>query len=461
MLSKINTGGFGYYQTIWKDNLSKIKDKFFLPPEAEVFDVNKNSLNNNFQNFSGSILAIPVSSLRNVDARGYSLERINGNFQITRDLEENAIRIKNLGYQPAFVTLKQISQKLADKSLLEETDGKNWILRQNLYIDDQVTLVIDESEVSWLKLKSDRNGFVWIKAEKGNLVINKVKITSWDEVENNFDLNIEDGRSYILKKSSGRMDILESEIAYLGYFGHPNRGNPFGGPYGISWKIEDGMFGKELLSGSMKNSQIHHNLFGFYSFGATGIEITNNKIFDNIYYGIDPHDDSNNLLIENNQVYGNGNHGIIISKRCFNNIIRNNLSFNNRYHGIMLDRNSNNNLVEKNSSIGNVDGVALYESSENVVIENNLLNNQNGVRANHFSKNNYFGGNLIENSRYAIYIYKTSLENYIFNNKFSGNKKEIRIKEDSSGVVSYEKEKSNWLENQKTKKIATKKFGWK
>jgi parallel beta-helix repeat protein len=283
-----------------------------------------------------------------------------------------------------------------------------------------------------LKLTSDDKHFSWIKAENSNIIIRNTKITSWDEKQDDFDRNYENGRSYILQKSNGRMDILDSELAYLGYYGYPNRGNPYGGPYGVSWKIQNGSFKKELSTGMIRGSRIHDNLFGVYTYGVTGVDISQNEVYNNIEYGLDPHDDSNHMLIADNDVHNNGNHGIITSKRCFANIIRGNHSYSNELHGIMLDRDSNNNLVENNYTAGNINGIALYHSSENIIQNNHFADNQIGVRANNFSLDNYFGNNSIENNKKGVYMYDDAYGNVIVKNHFSGNTLNFHFKNRSS-----------------------------
>lgn len=425
---RISADQFGYYQVKLGETLASIKRRYLLPPQTTILNENKVALDGKHIVRLGEKLTIPIEVLRQPDLEFYrkkSLVQIRSIWYA----KQNAVRISGQG---AFVTIPQLAQKINNKNVLENLGEGNWILRANLFIDNGVTLIIEGEEVKWLKLKSDQQGFAWIKSENGNIIIRKTKITSWDEKNSNYDLNLADGRSYILQKLSGRMDILESELAYLGYWGLPNRGNPYGGPYGVSWKISDGTFRQDLSTGSLRRSQIHHNLFGVYSYGLTGAVFSNNEVFDNLEYGFDPHDDSNNLLIENNRVYKNGNHGIILSKRCFANIIRNNFSENNRLHGIMLDRDSNNNLVENNYSAGNVNGLAMYHSSENVILNNKFVGNKFCIRANNFSKNNYLEYNQIENCEKGIFVYQDSSDNYIFRNNFSSNVLKIHLKENSS-----------------------------
>ncbi|QQS60869.1 MAG: glycosyltransferase [Candidatus Moraniibacteriota bacterium] len=428
LIEKIEADAFGYYRIQPGETLSDVRRRFFLEQETSLYTEEKIVLKPFERVFSGTRIAIPVKDLRTPNWNWYR-EKSRTRFVALAYPKENAIRISGKG---SFVTIPELTNRLRNPSILENLGNGEFILRKNLFIDNGVTLLVEGEDVKWLKLRSGVNDFSWIKSEGGNIFIQGTKITSWDEENNNYDSNWEDGRSYILQKLSGRMDIIKSEVAYLGYFGSPQRGKPFGGPYGVSWKISDDSFRDELSTGVIDESSIHHNLFGLYTYGMTGGIFTRNDVSYNVEYGFDPHDDSNNLLIENNRATYNGNHGIITSKRCFSNIIRGNVSKYNRLHGIMLDRSSNNNLVEGNTLSGNINGVALYNSIDNVVVNNILTENGIGIRANRESRQNFFGENMITGSKKGIYAYQESFDNYAFENVLVNNKINIHIKDGSN-----------------------------
>lgn len=432
ILKEINSDDFGYYQAGYYESVLDIKRRFLLPQDAIVYSGSGDPFPQQSTIQYGDIVKIPIAYLQNPSLETYQPVASQTVF-VEIDQEENAIRISGKG---SIITIPQLAQRLRYYTgTLQNLGEKTWILRRNLFIDDGVTLVITGDDVAWLKLKSEENSFAWIKAENGNIVIRDTKITSWSEIAQDHDTNIDDGRSYVLQKSNGRMDITNSEMAYLGYYGAPRRGNPYGGPYGTSWKIESGFFGKQLSTGMIKDSHVHHNLFGMYSYGATGIVISNSKFFENIAYGIDPHDDTNHMLVENNEVYLNGSHGIIASKRCFANVIRGNYSHDNVLHGIMLDRDSNYNLIEKNYTSGNVNGIALYQSGYNVIRNNHIINNRIGIRGNKSSGNNYIGYNTIELNDKGLYFYQESVENHVWNNSFLLNKINVHLKGQSKMYI--------------------------
>jgi len=436
LLEKANPDPFGYYVIKSGDTYESLLKKFNLDQTANLLDPkNKNPLPKNIFLQQGQKIAVKTSDLRTpINTTILTTNRFAKPPRITYDKTSNTIFVME-GGSVANLTIISNGLRFINPNLLTQSKKGEWILRANLYVGKNVTLVLSANEISLLKMKSDPSGFIWLLSESGNVLISGIKISSWNEEIKAPDEDINDGRSYITAKDSGRMDVVRSDIGYLGYPGAPNRGGPFGGSYGISWKINSGGFGDNLLTGVVRESSFHNNYFGLYTFGATGMLIDSNKFFKNIEYGLDPHDDSNNLLIVNNISYNNGNHGIILSKRCFNNVIAENISHDNRLHGIMLDRSSNNNLVSDNIIYNNTDGIVLYDSHSNVVYNNKIYNNTKGIRANAGSSENFFENNEISTNNVGIYLYEGAKINTFLNNDVRENEVGIVLKDADNNIL--------------------------
>lgn len=360
---------------------------------------------------TGVILSIPGKDIQLTNQNLFNYQRINPDVNaIYYDSATNTIHVTGRG---TYITLSDIKNSVASE-YLQELKPKEWYLKANLFLHPGVTLTLDKSEVSWLKLQSNKNAIVYIRASSGVITINNTKITSWDDQMNDYDRNINDKRSYILVKDNSRMDIYNSELAYLGFSRQLDLSTS---PYGVSWRMSNGKLGTTILTGEVINSKFHDNYFGTYTFGATGMLWRGNEFYGNTRYGLDPHDDSNGFLVENNRAHDNGTHGIIFSKRCINNIIRNNISYNNHLHGIMLHEKSSHNIVENNIIYGNKDGIAIWHSSNNLVQGNSITDNQRGIRANLGSNENLFANNrILDSKEYSIYIYNNANNNEIYNN---------------------------------------------
>ncbi len=335
---------------------------------------------------------------------------------------DNTIVVSGRGRR---VTLSDIRNQIGGEQLIE-VEPKVWLAKASIFIDVGVTLELNKDEVSWLKLESNKSSFASLWSIDGNILLNGVKITSWDSEKNDYDKDLDDGRSFIMVKDNSRMDFIDSELAYLGF---PTKPEFRVSPYGVSWKLSREKLKRVLLTGEVINSKFHHNYFGAYTYGATGMVWRGNEFYENIRYGLDPHDDSSGFLVENNYAHDNGTHGIIFSKRCMYNTIRNNISINNGLHGIMLHWDSNFNVIENNTLDGNMSGIALWRSSNNTIRNNKLKLNQHGIRANVSSKKNIITNNYIsESKRYGFYLYEDANDNLIQNNTLSRNQVAVYIK---------------------------------
>ncbi len=327
---------------------------------------------------------------------------------------------------PGTVTLSDI--KVAQVLVpLEQTAPGVWHLRANLILQQGAQLLLHGvslgGDVNELRLQSNNttNGFVCISADWGSLHLQGTTVTSWDDAANGPDTEYETfGRAYLGVRSSlaadgvtaqeSRMDIIDSEIGYLGYNGSES--------YGLTWKVIGAhpdptlsIFDFVNVYGDILNSRIHHNYFGVYTYGHYGGHWANNEVDHNAGYGLDPHDDSDYLVIEKNQVHDNGWDGIIASKRCDHLIIRDNVSRANGQNGIILHRSSNDCVVENNQSLDNGTTGIVITGGWRCVVRGNLLarNAEAGLRLDLGSADNLIENNLCEsNALYGLYLYKSS-----------------------------------------------------
>lgn len=379
---------------------------------------------------SGFELTIPLKDIAYEPPTMFNFERAYApGPSIYYSVESNTIYIEGRG---AIVTLQDIATADGFSHITEVAPGV-WHLTSSLYLGNGTTLRLTKADARWLRLESNKDGFVNILGYNTRLSLDGVKVTSWDTVNNTYDLNHADGRSYILVKANSRFDIKNSELAYLGY---KKDVKTAGGTYGVSWRIPSRTFGKYLITGNVYKSKFHHNYFGAYTYGATGMVWEGNEFYDNIEYGLDPHDDSNSFLVQGNVFRNNGNHGLIFSKRCFNNYIVNNRSYDNDLHGIMLHEDSDSNVIINNVVYGNHDGIAIYLSKNNLIVGNSVSANLNGVRLNKGAVANTVRNNNIKNNvKNGIYIYDNSTANLLESNNIVNNDLGIYLKSDGNNLL--------------------------
>lgn len=328
---------------------------------------------------------------------------------------------------PSTCTLTNLRDIITNKSppLVQDAgNGAIWYLNSNLKLELGAKLVLHGTaiggDVDELRLRSNNTStagsIVYIRAQWGLIDIDSTKVTSWNSALNEPDTEYSTyKRSYIHVRSyleadgvtarESRMDIKNSDVGYLGYYSAE--------AYGLVWKVygsQSGLFDKVNVLGDIKNSRIHHNYFGVYTYGAYQMEWVDNIVENNVKYGLDPHDDSDALTIDRNISRNNGDHGIICSKRCDNLKITNNTVYGNTGNGIMLHRSVTDSDVSGNVIYNNTDaGIALFESFNNTVRNNNIYGNARGVRFSVGSHDNLIQDNTISNNTdIGIYAYQGS-----------------------------------------------------
>ncbi|HKQ20401.1 MAG TPA: right-handed parallel beta-helix repeat-containing protein [Nitrososphaeraceae archaeon] len=351
-----------------------------------------------------------------------------------------------------------------------EEVAKTWHLNAGLSIEKGATLIIDSFDTFWLKIsstptiqnesselttneyesnltnspekivsqreqtsltgdkllevkKSDKPVITVSKNNKdnpngihvhGSLVIDSVKITSWDpeindvikfrfgkrpgEVNTKSDYDTVEPRAFIRisRDATATTNITNSEIAYLGYSCSKCSGISYYGGIGSI----------------VRGNDIHHLLKGYYSNGMGNTVIENNLFHDNYLYGIDPHTGSHDMIIRNNTVYNNNASGIICSKQCYNILIEKNDVYKNKGPGIMFSIDMQNSTAKNNYVHDMGSCISSNKGSSYNLISNNTMFNckkaidlsntfDNIISNNNISKSDI--GILISNSSDKIY----------------------------------------------------------
>src|SRR6266496_1549368 len=153
--------------------------------------------------------------------------------------------------------LVEVNNVLNNPAILKKDSGI-WTLAANLVVAKGGNLVIDSTDGTWIKIISGGTVAYGLK-NSGTLKVDSVKITSWNTASNTYASAGSGGttpRAYIvsLGGGTGKTDIYNSEIAYLGYTGT--------GHHGLDYYGGDGS--------TIKGNQIHHNWRAFYSSGVGG-----------------------------------------------------------------------------------------------------------------------------------------------------------------------------------------------
>jgi mannuronan 5-epimerase len=258
-------------------------------------------------------------------------------------------------------SFSDVVQAINDPQILVQEEGAagigHYILNANLQVADGVNFQMTSAGdgLRYLKLAGENGIIVY-----GKILIDGVKITSWDIAEEDVilqDMNGTIRRGYIQFAASEGAQILNSEFGYLG-------------------DVEPGRRGFDLYGGGgpshdmvIRGSKFHDMWMAFYSRGAYNIVVDSSEYFNNIKYALDPHTGTYNMNITNNHLYNNPI-GAICSEDCYNIIIEGNVAEHNSNAGIFLSRNMTDSIVRNNLVVNSSSGILVSESPNNQIYNN-------------------------------------------------------------------------------------------
>ena len=315
-----------------------------------------------------------------------------------------------------------VIRTINDQSVLEklEQDGE-YLLKANLRVADGMTFEMTSNEddnLQYLKI-AGANGII----VHGRILIDGVKITSWDASSNDVVQQDRDGsvgRGYIQFDASEGSEIINSEFAYLGYNELGRRGFDLHGE-GAS------RFGYGPSSDMViRDSKFHHMWRAFYSTGAYNITIDGNEYHHNLNYAVDPHSGTHDMNITNNWVHHNSI-GIICSLNCSNILVEGNKVEDNIRAGIFFSRNMTDSIARNNQIYNATSGIIVSESRDNQVYDNTieaatsegiLLFNPSELDDGGFTEDNLVYNNTILRSATGINAIR-SYDNILEKNTFS------------------------------------------
>ena len=253
-----------------------------------------------------------------------------------------------------------VVQAINDPGILQQEQDGQYILNANLAVNDGVTFEMTSSDgdnLQYLKI-AGANGIIVY----GKILINGVKITSWDILDNDLiqqDMNGTIPRGYIQFAASEGAEIINSEFGYLG-------------------DVEPGRRGFDLFGGGgpshdmlIRGSKFHDMWMAFYSNGAYNITVDGSEYYNNIKYALDPHTGTHNMNITNNWLHHNLI-GAICSDDCYDVLIEGNLAEHNSNAGIFLSRNMTDSIARNNDVYNSSTGILVSESSNNQIYNNTI-----------------------------------------------------------------------------------------
>jgi poly(beta-D-mannuronate) C5 epimerase len=346
------------------------------------------------------------------------------------DKTENTINVNcNSSFQ-------DVVQAINNTEIVENLGNGEYLLNATLEVAEDITFEMNSSDAGgdnnlrYLKIAGENGIIVY-----GKILIDGVKITSWNISSNNIitqDMNGNIRRGYIQFAASEGSQIINSEFGYLGDVEPGRRGFDLLGD-------GDGEPSHDMV---IRGSKFHHMWFAFYSNGAYNIVIDGNEYYNNIEYTVDPHSATHDLNITNNWIHHN-RIGVICSLDCYNILIEGNLVEHNTDYGIFFSRNMSDSIARNNHVYNSSTGIMMSESPNNEIHNNTIEGaTSQGIRLfnpilpdDGVTENNLVYNNTIISSQNGI-VATRSHDNIVQNTTFSDIEgSEYRLSGDSSIIL--------------------------
>ena len=294
-----------------------------------------------------------------------------------------------------------------NSNILESIGNKEWLLRSNILVLENGTLIIDGSKSKVIKIDSNYSSNIpYSITSRGNLIIDNTRITSWNSTSDSQPVvsSPETVRPFILTfwDSSGKTNITNSYLENLGYKGYI-------GTEGITY-----FSGKGSL---ISNNTISGNYLGLHLMNnVSDIAIENNDISKSNFEGIKLDTKTNNIKVFDNTIHENNLHAIACLRGCNSVDIKNNVLENNIGIGILVDKQAKKVIIENNKIKSNTMGIMIAESEDNSINNNIIDKNGNGIFLKKTASNLITKNNITGSNNYGINIYSNSSLNTIENN---------------------------------------------
>jgi poly(beta-D-mannuronate) C5 epimerase len=345
------------------------------------------------------------------------------------DQTENTIKVN------CNASFLNIVQTINDPKILENLENGEYLLNATLEVADDITFEMNSSgaggdNLRYLKIAGENGIIVY-----GKILIDGVKITSWNVSSNNTipqNMNGNISRGYIQFAASEGSQIINSEFGYLGDVEPGRRGFDLLGD-------GDGEPSHDMV---IRGNKFHDMWFAFYSNGAYNIVIDGNEYYNNIQYTVDPHSATHDMNITNNNIHHN-RIGVICSLDCYNILIDGNKLDHNREYGIFFSRNMHDSIARNNHVYNSSTGIMISESPNNEIHNNTIERaTSHGIRLfnpilpdDGFTEGNLVYNNTIISSQNGI-VATRSHDNIVQNTTFSDiESSEYRLSGDSSIIL--------------------------
>ncbi len=269
-----------------------------------------------------------------------------------------------------------------------------------LLVEPEGTLVIEGLSVT---LVQSAGALVSVQ---GDLLVADAELLGWDEDADAPARTDAAGRTFrpwIAGLEASRTLIRGSRLAHLGYDSNSTQG--------LAFTDAERADAAGRPAADIVENRIEDLWFGFFTWNAEGVRVLRNTVAGSHVYGLDPHDDTRDMLIAENIVERTrDSHGIVLSRRIHDTVVTRNRSINNGGAGFFLDKGSWNVVFAANESFDNgTDGITVYESRAVRIADNHVAGNgRAGIRIRAAADIAITGNIVHDNDGPGIFVYDWS-----------------------------------------------------
>jgi|GEM_PF-2859755 len=325
-------------------------------------------------------------------------ESKNKDFDVVYDTDNNVLHLFRNGSTEE-VTLNDIFYKIQDNgmTLLYRESPDVWILKTTISVEPGMRLVIKNPKPTtylWLKLANCGSSPSRIIVY-GELVMDAVRVSSWDPVADTFMMDPTSPRGEI-KFIGGSGIVQHCRIEHIGYASASRQTHGITTIDCTDVKIYD-----NTIVGGFQGINIQH---------SSGVIVRGNVIDEPFDTGILLENGSVNCDLLSNIVNASGRHGIMVFDRCHDCDVSLNTLSNNVGHGIKVFKWCHDLGIDQNIAKDNMRNAIAVFACENLTISDNLVTNGSGIFVSHKSDGVTIIENRLVNTTTAIALIGTSDE---------------------------------------------------
>jgi parallel beta-helix repeat protein len=251
--------------------------------------------------------------------------------------------------------LAQVMDDSGHAGALRDLGDGAWLLLRPLTVGPDASLEVADSD---LRLTSSPRETAALEVRGGRLLLDGATVTSWDRGTGKPDDDVTDGRAWLLARSGGRLEVLDSHLAALGY-GAPDR-------HGVTWRDPG-------TGGRIQDSTFTGNYRGADVAGSDPLTVDGSVFERSLRQGFTASAPCTGMAVRRSVFRGNTGSGLLLTGGCAGARIRDSGAHDNAGQGITVTAGSDDVHLSGNEVYDNAGAGIDVHGSDGAVLEDNLV----------------------------------------------------------------------------------------